>query len=112
MRSLQRALYKDDTSRRITEATQGLFFANYTEEEDMASGTIYILSSCSKLPDIIRNRDIIHEIGVTNSTVEQRIGNPQLDPTFLMTEVKIVATYNLYNINSKKIGTYILDTTV
>ena len=102
MRSLQRALYKDDTSRRITAAIQGPLFADYTEEEDGASGTIYVLRSHSQLPDVVRNRDLIHKIGVTNGKVEQRISNPQLDPTFLMAEVEIVATYKLYNINSKK----------
>ena len=107
MRSLQRALYKDDTSRRITEAVQGPLFADYTEGGDEASGTIYILRSCSKLPSVIKNRDLIHKIGVTNGKVEQRIGNPHLDPTFLMAAVEIVATYDLYNINSKKLETLI-----
>lgn len=107
MRSLQRALYKDDTSRRITEAIQGPLFADYREEGDEASGTIYILRSYSKLPSVIKNRDLIHKIGVTNGKVEQRIGNPHLDPTFLMAAVEIVATYDLYNINSKKLETLI-----
>lgn len=107
MRSLQRALYKDDTSRRIMKAIQGPLFADYTEEGDEASGTIYILRSCSKLPSVIKNRDLIHKIGVTNGKVEQRIGNPHLDPTFLMAAVEIVATYDLYNINSKKLETLI-----
>ena len=107
MRSLQRALYKDDTSRRITEAIQGPLFADYREAGDEASGTIYILRSCSKLPSVVKNRDLIHKIGVTNGKVEQRIGNPQLDPTFLMAAVEIVATYDLYNINSKKLETLI-----
>ena len=107
MRSLQRALYKDDTSRRITEAIQGPLFMDYTEEGDEASGTIYVLRSCSKLPSVMKNRDLIHKIGVTNGKVEQRIGNPQLDPTFLMAAVEIVATYHLYNINSKKLETLI-----
>lgn len=105
MRSLQRALYKDDAGRRITEAIPGSLFTDYMEEGDEASGTIYILRSNSKLPDVIRNRDLIHKIGVTSDKVEHRIGNPQLDPTFLMAGVEIVATYHLYNINSKKLET-------
>ena len=36
MRSLQRALYKDNTSRRITEPVQGPLFADYGEEGDQA----------------------------------------------------------------------------
>lgn len=107
MRSLQRALYKDDAGRRITEVIPGPLFVDYMEEGDEASGTIYILRSCSKLPSVIKNRDLIHKIGVTNGKVEQRIDNPYLDPTFLMAEVEIVATYDLYNINSKKLETLI-----
>ncbi|KKZ14079.1 MAG: hypothetical protein TH68_05755 [Candidatus Synechococcus spongiarum 142] len=107
MRSLQRSLYKDHRSRRITQAIQGPLFANYTEEGDGASGTIYVLRSHSQLPDVVRNRDLIHKIGVTSGKVEQRIRNPQLDPTFLMAEVEIVATYKLYNINSKKLESLI-----
>ena len=33
----------------------------------------------------------------------QRIGNAKLDPTFLMADVEIVATYQLYNINRTKL---------
>jgi len=74
-----------------------------TEEEDLASGTIYVLRSKSDHPAINENRDVIHKIGVTGGKVEQRISNAKLDPTFLMAEVEIVATYELYNINRTKL---------
>jgi hypothetical protein len=35
--------------------------------------------------------------------VERRIANTKLDPTFLMADVEIVATYELYNINRTKL---------
>ena len=45
------------------------------------------------------NRNVLHKIGVTGSTVETRIANANLDPTFLMADVEVVATYEFYNIN-------------
>jgi hypothetical protein len=40
---------------------------------------------------------------VTRGDVERRIANAKLDTTFLMAEVEIVATYELYNINRTKL---------
>jgi len=40
---------------------------------------------------------------VTGSKVETRIANANLDPTFLMADVEIIATYELYNINRIKL---------
>ena len=35
--------------------------------------------------------------------MKQRLANARLDPTFLMADVEIVATYELYNINRSKL---------
>jgi Meiotically up-regulated gene 113 len=40
---------------------------------------------------------------VTGGDVGRRIANAKLDPTFLMADVEIVATYELYNINRTKL---------
>ena len=103
MRSLQRALHKDEAGRRITDPTAGPLFADHTADGDEASGTIYVLRSKSSLPIVTENRDVLHKIGVTSGKVERRIANAKLDPTFLMAEVEIVATYELYNINRSKL---------
>ncbi len=103
MRSLQRALHKDDAGRRITDPVAGPLFANHSEEGDLESGTIYVLRSKSDHPDVVAHRDILHKIGVTGASVEKRISNAKLDPTFLMAAVEIVATYQLYNINRTKL---------
>ena len=97
-RSLQRALNKDQAGRRITEATAGPLFADHTADSDQESGTIYVLRSKSDLPFISEHRDLIHKIGVTSGNVEERIAGARLQPTFLMADVEIVATYKLYNI--------------
>jgi len=98
-RSLQRALHKDENGRRILETCAGPLFAEVTADGDEASGTIYVLRSKADIPLVAENRDLIHKIGVTTSKVETRIAGARLDPTFLMAEVEIAATYRLYNIH-------------
>lgn len=103
MRSLQRALHKDDASRRITNPNAGPLFADATVDGDEASGVIYVLRSKSDLPVVAENRDLLHKIGVTGGSVEKRVANAKLDPTFLMADVEIVTTYELFNINRVKL---------
>jgi hypothetical protein len=103
MRSLQRALNKDEAGRRITERVAGPLFADHPEEGDEASGTIYVLRSKSDHPMVAQHRDIVHKIGVTNMSVKQRIAGARLQPTFLMADVEVVATYELFNINRSKL---------
>lgn len=103
MRSLQRALNKDEAGRRISEPVAGPLFADHPEEGDEASGTIYVLRSKSDHPMVARHREIVHKIGVTNMSVKQRIAGARLQPTFLMADVEVVATYELFNINRSKL---------
>ena len=49
-RSLQRALYKDDTGRRLTDPDMGPLFGDTAEPDDLESGTIYVLRSQSSHP--------------------------------------------------------------
>lgn len=103
LRSLQRALYKDETGRRITEPTAGPLFADETDDGDLASGKIYVLRSKSENPLVAQNRNLIHKIGVTGGSVERRIASAKFDATFLLADVEIVATYELFNINRTKL---------
>jgi len=103
MRSLERALQKDKTGRQITDPTAGPLFADHTADGDEASGTIYVLRSKSQHPMVVENRDILHKIGVTGGKVKRRIANAKIDPTFLMADVEVVATYELFNINRSKL---------
>ncbi len=103
LRSLQRALQKDLAGRRISEPSEGPLFSGVVEDGDCASGTIYVLRSKSDHPLIQEHRDVIHKIGVTGGDIEKRIANAKLDPTFLMADVEVVATYELSNINRTKL---------
>lgn len=117
MRSLQRALNKDKTSRRITTPDLGPLFSQTaptpqgegelanrkSSPDDLPSGYIYVLRSQSDDPFIAENRAVIHKIGVTGGSVKKRIANAQKDPTYLLAGVEIVATFKLSNINPKKL---------
>jgi hypothetical protein len=103
-RSLQRALYKDNTGRRITDADTdaGPLFGDEIEPEDIASGTLYVLRSLSQDPLIAERRQALHKIGITGGKVETRIANAVNDATYLLAKVEVVATYKLSNINRVK----------
>jgi hypothetical protein len=103
LRSLQRALYKDEISRRVSEPTAGPLFSDGAEDNDLESGTIYVLRSKSDHPVVAANRNVLHKIGVTGGDVARRIANAKLDPTFLMADVELVASYRLYNISRTKL---------
>ena len=103
LRSLQKALYKDESGRRITDPNAGPLFDDNLESDDIGSGTIYVLRSKSNHPEIKPHADFLHKIGVTGGSLEKRLANAKLDPTFLMADVEIVATYQLYNINRTKL---------
>lgn len=101
--SLVRALYKDETSRRITSMNLGPLFGDTAEDDDIESGTIYVLRSQSDHPFVAEHRELIHKIGVTGGKVETRIANAAKDATYLLADVEIVATYTLHNINRTKL---------
>ncbi|HXE53092.1 MAG TPA: GIY-YIG nuclease family protein [Tepidisphaeraceae bacterium] len=103
LRSLQRALYKDERNRRVLApaAESAPLFAGTMADDDLASGTIYVLRSKSDHPFVAQNRDVIHKIGVTGGNVKGRIANAKKDPTYLLADVDVVAEYKLANVNRK-----------
>ena len=103
MRSLQRALNNDEAGRRITDPEAGPLFSGEQEDGDQASGTIYVLRSKSDHPLVAANRDLVHKIGVTDQNVAQRIAGARLQATFLMADVELVATFELFNINRNRL---------
>lgn len=102
-RSLQRALYKDETGRRLSDSDAGPLFSGGAEPDDIESGTIYVLRSKSNHPFVAAHRELIHKIGVTGGKVETRIAGADKDATYLLAEVEVVATYKLHNANRVKL---------
>jgi hypothetical protein len=102
-RSLQRALYKDETGRRLTDPDLGPLFGDAPEPDDIETGTIYVLRSLSSHPFVVEHRELIHKIGVTGGKVETRIANAEKDATYLLADVEVVATYKLHNLNRTRL---------
>lgn len=98
-RSLQRALYKDDTGRRLSDPHMGPLFGDEAEPDDIEAGTIYVLRSLSCHPFVAEHRELIHKIGVTGGQVETRVAGAEKDATYLLADVEVVATYKLHNLN-------------
>lgn len=68
-------------------------------DRDVDSGTIYVLRSKSTRPEIAAIKNL-YKIGFTATSVESRIANAKNEPTFLCTDVEIVATWKVYNVKS------------
>lgn len=102
-RSLQRALYKDETGRRLTDTDLGPLFGDTSEPDDIESGTIYVLRSHSNHPFVAEHRELVHKIGVTGGKVETRIAGADKEATYLLAGVEVVATYKLHNLNRTRL---------
>jgi hypothetical protein len=102
LRSLQKALWKDETGRRLTNADMGPLFVDHSGADDIESGTIYVLRSQSTHPFVVEHRELIHKIGVTGGKVDARISGAEKDSTYLLAGVEVIATYKLHNINRVK----------
>ena len=94
-RSLYKALLQD-----------GFEVSDYQEEsiqkdiseDDKQNGYIYVLSSKSTNPQIMAVNDL-YKIGCCSGAVSDRIKNATNEPTYLLSEVKVVLTARCYNIN-------------
>lgn len=102
-RSLQRALYKDEAGRRVTDPDAGPLFSDSSQNDDIESGTIYVLRSLSDHPYIAEHRQLMHKIGVTGGKIETRINNAKNEATYLLAAVEVVASYKLFGINRTKL---------
>ena len=102
-RSLQRALYKDEAGRRVTDPDAGPLFSDTPEDDDIESGTIYVLRSLSDHPYVAEHRQLMHKIGVTGGKIDTRINNAENEATYLLAKVQVVASYKLFGINRTKL---------
>ena len=104
LRSLGKELYNNGSTvihsneESLNEFSEG--FANITKE-DIATGSIYVLSSLSDKPEI-KSINNLYKIGYTTTSIEKRIENAENETTFLMAPVKIVSSYKTYNLNPQK----------
>lgn len=104
-RSLGKALYNN--GKLVTEPgerrTENLFVhENTVKEEDIGTGCIYVVKSLSDDPNISGISDL-YKVGFSGSPVNDRIKNAKNEATYLFADVKIVASYRVYNRNAYKL---------
>ena len=68
-------------------------------DNDVESGMIYVLRSLSKDQEIASIQNL-YKIGFTTTPLEARIANAKNEPTYLCADVKVVATWRVYNVKS------------
>lgn len=101
LRSLGKGLYEDGyfVSEHEDRVLDNL---SQISETDKQNGYIYILKSLSRNDQIMTKRNL-YKIGFSTTAVETRIAKAKDDPTYLMADVKIVAAYEVYNVNPHKL---------
>lgn len=95
-RSLYKALLKDGFG--VSEVEEHTSQDVQIDENDIQNGYIYILSSLSNNPQIA-GMENLYKVGYCKGDVTERIKNAINEPTYLMSEVKIVLTVRCYNLN-------------
>ncbi|WP_321426286.1 GIY-YIG nuclease family protein [uncultured Bacteroides sp.] len=99
--TLRKAVYADGFV--ITEnadADEQAFQNNFAiVKEDVQDGWIYVLRSLSKEPAISSQKNL-YKIGFSTVPVEERIKNPEQEPTYLMDKVAIVSTWKTFNMKT------------
>jgi hypothetical protein len=84
--------------------TWGPYFRQVEEEDDVLTG--YDLRAEEPVRRSLHSpasSQVVHKIGVTSGDVKKRITNAKKDPTYLLADVDIVATFKLANINRTKL---------
>jgi len=71
-------------------------------KDDTKNGFIYILKSLSNDDRIATKRDL-YKIGFSATSVEARVKNASQDPTYLMADVSVVASFEVYNVSPHKL---------
>lgn len=101
LRSLSAELYKHGkrVSKYDKTKIDGIFELN---ENDKKNGYIYILKSLSN-DDRILTKKNLYKIGFSTTDVKTRVKNASQDPTYLMADVKVVAIFEVYNVNAYKL---------
>ena len=101
--SFRKALADDPTARAIHRHGLGALDPEWEADRIDLTGTVYVLRSKSREPQIADVRNILLKIGVTTQDVRRRVADARNDPTFLLAPVEIVATYDLVNLSWRKV---------
>lgn len=104
-RSLGRALYMEETGRRILrdrdDALAEAFQDIRLTHRDRRTGVVYIVKSLSNNPALAQFPRL-YKIGYTELTVDERIRNAERDIAFLEGPVQKVTEFECYNMNPQR----------
>lgn len=111
MRSLARAVYKDEHGRQVTltddESVNTGFVQQFTlDGPGLVTGQLYVLKLVTPKPELVEFKQL-HKIGFTTSTVEARIAHSEQDIAFLESKVRPVATFTCQNMNPQALESLI-----
>lgn len=101
LRSLARALYKDDVGRRILRRDATFDAMQGISHHDKRTGVIYILRSLSDAPALSGIRHL-HKIGYTEKSLDARLAGAEKQQTYLEAPVKVVASFDCYNLDPRR----------
>jgi hypothetical protein len=101
LRSLARALYKDELGRRILQPNTTFDAMQGISHHDKRTGVIYILRSLSEEP-ALRGIRHLHKIGYTERSLESRIRAAERQQTYLEAPVQIVTSFECYNLDPRR----------
>ena len=115
LRSMQKALWRDPAGRRIMHVGHDphpLFSDGKDEEspifidenqQDETTGFLYVLRSNAEHPFVVENRNLLHKIGFTRGELKDRFSGASNEPTFLMAEIEVVASYKIVNASAGRL---------
>ena len=75
--------------------------------DDQITGYVYVLKSLSNNADVKRIQEDhpLYKVGFTSGTVERRIANAENESTYLYGPVKVMAEYQVINLNPEALET-------
>ncbi|MBT3717755.1 MAG: GIY-YIG nuclease family protein [Gammaproteobacteria bacterium] len=102
LRSLATELYKDEGGRRVLDPDNDLFPEAQVNEDDDATGYVYVLRSLSD-DSQISTIDNLYKIGFSSHPVAKRIQNAPKEPTYLMAGVQVITEFQTFNLDPHRL---------
>lgn len=101
--SLARALYKDESGRRVIPSSEDTFSGNGSLKPTAPlTGRVYIVRSLAQHP-LLAEYGALFKVGFTTGRVEDRLANAEKDPAFLEGPVRLVRVFDCYGMNPNRL---------
>ncbi|MBL0467371.1 GIY-YIG nuclease family protein [Aeromonas veronii] len=101
--SLTQGLIRDKEGRKVMLGDKLLL----PNDAPIPSGFVYVLATKSTDPVLMPFKQNLYKIGFTEGSVEERIKHADKDKTFLQAPVRIITTFQCFNMNTHKLETLI-----